>query len=149
MSREISRMLCDTSVLLPALVENHPRHGDAASRLDQAYAGEIQLVICAPAVAELFSTLTALPISPRISPDEARRLIVENVLGHAEVVPLDASDYETVMNQMADRGLSSGIVYDALHVQAAQKADVDRLWTLNERDFNRVWPDHGDIIEGV
>ena len=149
MNSETLRVLFDTSVLVPALVEKHPRHSDAALRLDQVHAGEIKLVISAHTIAELYSTLTALPLSPRISPDEAHRLIVENVLGHAEVVPLDASDYEAVMNQVAEMGLSSGIIYDALHAQAARKTGVARLWTMNERDFYRVWPDHEGIIEGI
>ena len=145
----MGRVLFDTSVLVPALVENHPRHEDAVFRLGRVHAGEVRLVITAHALAELYAVLTALPISPRITPDEARRLIVENVLAHAEVVPLDASDYEAVLNQMADMGLSSGVIYDALHAQAARKTGVNRLWTMNERDFYRVWPNHEGIIEGV
>ena len=42
---------------------------------------------------------------------------------------------------MSALGLSGGVVYDALVAQAARKAQVDRLLTLNEADFRRVWPD--------
>lgn len=143
------RILFDTSVLIAALVVAHPRHEDAAARLEQVHVGEIDLVICAHAVAELFSTLTSLPLSPRIRPGEARRLIREGVLSRAEIIPLDPEDYGAVIDEAAELGLESGIIYDALHARAARKSAVDRLWTFNVRDFDRVWPDHGGIIERI
>jgi predicted nucleic acid-binding protein len=41
---------------------------------------------------------------------------------------------------MADLGLTSRAVYDALHVRAAEKAEVDELLTFNGRDFRRMPP---------
>lgn len=143
------RVFFDTSVLVSALVANHPRHDEAAERLERAHAGEIQLIISTHAIAELYSTLSALPVSPRISPKEALALIREDVLSCAEVVSLEAADYEAVISDAAEMDVSGGAVYDALHVKAARKGAADRLWTMNERDFIRLWPDHDGIIEGV
>ncbi len=143
------RIFFDTSVLIPALIANHPRHAEAARRLERVHAGAIQLVISTHTIAELYATLSALPVSPRISSGEAVQLIRENVLSRAEIVALDESDYEQVISLAAEMDVSGGAVYDALHVHAARKAVADRLWTMNERDFVRIWPDHGGIIEGV
>ena len=149
MAKKLRRVLFDTSVLLPALVEKHPRHAEAARRLGRAHDGKIHLVISAHTLAELYSMLTTLPVSPRIGPDEARELISQNVRSRAEVVSLDAADYDAVVDKMTEMGLPGGIIYDALHVHAARKAVVDRLWTFNGRDFLRIWPDHGGVIEDL
>ena len=143
------RVLFDTSVLLPALILNHPRHADASSRLDAAHSGRVRLVLCTHAIAELYSTLTGLPIAPRIQPAQAEQLMEENILAHAELVALTADDYRQVVGRQAAQNLAGGVIYDALHVQAAMNANVDRLWTLNVSDFERVWPDHGGVIEGI
>ena len=40
---------------------------------------------------------------------------------------------------MSDMGLIGGTIYDALIAKVAQKAKVDRLFTLNIDHFKRVW----------
>ncbi|MEM1118611.1 MAG: VapC toxin family PIN domain ribonuclease, partial [Bacteroidota bacterium] len=102
--------------------------------------GTRQLVVSTHALAETFSTLTALPVTPRILPQKALRLIEESVLAVAEAVALDADDYRAVLSRLADLGLPSGAVYDALHVRAAEKARADELVTFNGRDFRRMPP---------
>lgn len=43
--------------------------------------------------------------------------------------------------------LTSGAVYDALHVVAAEKVDADQLLTFNGRDFRRMPPeDPTDLV---
>jgi predicted nucleic acid-binding protein len=139
-------VLFDTSMLLPALIAHHPDHVDTAARLEAVHAGRVQLVLCTHAIAELYSTLTSFPVSPRISPSQALQLIQENILAYAEVVSLDARDYAQVTRDLVGRNLAGGVVYDALHVRAAKKADVDRVWTRNLSDFERIWPDHGGML---
>ena len=41
---------------------------------------------------------------------------------------------------MTRLGLSGGAIYDALHVRAAEKAHVKKLYTFNGRDFRRMPP---------
>ena len=135
-----STVLFDTSVLVPALSETHPHHVEARARLEQTRAGEVRLVVSAHALAETYSTLTVFPVVPAVSPAEAVRLIGEDVLALADVVPLDADDYAAVLGRVAALGLVSGAVYDGLHVRAAGKAGADELVTFNGRDFLRVPP---------
>ena len=133
------RVLADTSVLIPALVEAHPHHARTAPTLDRAASGEIELVVAAHALAETYATLTAL--RPRLTPTAVLHLIHEGALQFAEVVPLDADDYRAVLDRMAALDLVSGAVYDGLHVRAAEKAGADELHTVNGRDFRRMPPE--------
>jgi predicted nucleic acid-binding protein len=135
------RVLLDTSVLVPALVSALPQHEKAAPHLESAHRGKTSLIISSHALAECYSSLTALPVSPTITPGQARRLIEENVAEAAEeIVRLDSTEYLTVLQRMTDLGLESGAVYDALHVYCAEKASADELRTLNGKDFRRMPP---------
>ncbi len=139
-------ILADTSLLVAAMVDSHPAHQRALPWLQRAKRAEISLFVAAHTLADLYAVLTRLPISPRISPDLARRLVRNNVESLATVVALDAADYRTVLDELTEQGLCGGVVYDALAVQAARKVGVDQILTLNEADFRRVWSNAGDRI---
>jgi len=135
------RVLLDTSVLVPALVPALSQHEKAFPHLESAHRGETSLVISSHALAECYSSLTALPLSPAVTPGQARRLIEENVAEAAEeIVSLGATEYLRGLQRMTDLGLESGAVYDALHVLCAEKASVDELRTFNGADFRRMPP---------
>jgi predicted nucleic acid-binding protein len=48
--------------------------------------------------------------------------------------------------QVAASGLSSGVIYDALLIAAAQKVGAERLLTFNLKHFLQVWPEGAGII---
>jgi predicted nucleic acid-binding protein len=136
------RVLLDTSVLVPALVPALPQHEKAAPHLESALRGETSLIISGHALAECYSSLTALPVSPAVTPGQARRLIEKNVAeGAEEIVRLGGTEYLTVLQRMTDLGLESGAVYDALHVLSAEKAAANELRTFNGKDFRRMPPE--------
>ena len=133
------RVLADTSVLVSSLVRGHEHHPRAASTLDRAASGEVELLVAAHALAETYATLTA--IRPRLTPAGVVALMDEGALRFAQVVALDGDDYRAVLDHLARLGLTSGAVYDALHVRAAEKARADELHTFNGRDFRRMPPE--------
>lgn len=134
--------LLDTSVLVPALVSALPRYETAAPYLQTAPDGDDDIVVCFQALAELYASLTALPVSPEITPGQARRLIQENVVRRAhEIVPLGHEDYLEARQRVTDFALTSGAVYDALHVIAAEKVEAHELITFNADDFRRMPPE--------
>ena len=136
------RAFLDTSVLVPALASALSQHEKAFPHLAAVHRGEISLIISGHALAECYSSLTALPVSPAVTPGQARRLIEENVAEAAEeIVRLGGSEYLEVLQRMADLGLESGAVYDALHVYCAEKASADELRTFNGKDFRRMPPE--------
>lgn len=139
MSKPI-RTALDASVLVASLEAGHVHFALADTYFDDAQRGERILLVSTHALAETFSTLTSLPLVPRIPPAKALRLIEESVLSVVEVVNLDVDDYRAVLNRLAELGLTSGAIYDALHVRAAEKANADQLVTFNGRDFQRMPP---------
>jgi predicted nucleic acid-binding protein len=140
------KILFDTSVLVAALVESHPMHSRAFPWLKRARAKEFDLIVASHTIAELYAVLSTLPIKPRISPLIAKKLISENIETVGKLISLTPREYIAVIKQISDLGLAGGITYDALIAKVAQKANVERLLTLNADHFTRVWPDGDKLI---
>ena len=140
------KVMFDTSVLVAGMVEPHPMHERSLPWLKRARSGELEFFVASHTLAELYAVLTALPVSPRISPGAAWRLIREDVITPAKVASISPSDYGAVIRRVADLGLFGGIIYDAIITKAAQKTQVDRILTLNPDDLTRVWPEGASLI---
>jgi predicted nucleic acid-binding protein len=140
------RVFFDTSVLVAASVEPHPMHERSLVWVKRAKAKELEMLVASHTLAELYGVLTTLPVRPRITPDTALRLIMENVRKISKIVPLSVSDYEATIERLAELGISGGAVYDALIARAAEKSDAERILTLNGSDFERVWPEGKPLI---
>lgn len=131
------RTLFDTSVVVAALVDQLGTHQAAFREFRRHSSGENAGFCSTHALAEIYATLTALPLQRRISPDDARRLLEETVLARLAVVPLGSADYRAVLRQVADQGLGSGAIHDGLHAHCARKEGVDQILTYNLHDFER------------
>ncbi len=143
----MNKFLFDTSTLVAALVEYHPKQILALPRLQRVKKNIDKGVVSAHSLAELYNILTIFPAKPRrISPQEAQQLIQQNILDVFEVITLYEQDYMSVINHLSESGIVGGIIYDALILKAAIKANVDYVVTLNEKDFKRVYPDFADKI---
>lgn len=132
------RALLDTSVLVQLLVEQLSGHRRALKTFREASSGSETIHIAAHAVAETFSVLSTLPVSPRLSPGQAWHLINESVLPYTSLVSLSGKQYVELVSRLAGVGILGGAVYDGLHAAAAEKSGVDRLYTFNRRDFERM-----------
>ena len=135
------KIFCDTSVLVAACVGQHPHFARAHPLLAAVKRGEHEGCISAHTLAELYSVLTSLPVTPRITPAEAVRMIAQNVEALFRMVPVTAAMYRRALQQCEARGLAGGAVYDALLIECARSASVDRIYTFNLRDFHRLAPD--------
>ncbi|QLA14711.1 type II toxin-antitoxin system VapC family toxin [Desulfolutivibrio sulfoxidireducens] len=131
-------VLLDTSVLVAALVGTHPLHERAFTWLRQASSGKITLLVAAHALVELYAVLTRYPSTPKISPEQAARLIMSSVAKHATIIPLGVADHVSVIQELAARGLPGGIIYDALHVRAAMVGRAQKIVSFNRADFERL-----------
>jgi len=134
------KVLLDTSTLIAAMLPDHVHHAHALPWLSQAKSGAFTLVCSAHSLAETYAVLTRLPRTPPIAPDEALRLIQENVTAHAQVVSLASDEYMLLIESLAQNKITGGAVYDAIIARVAEQAAVDYLVTLNVADFQRVWP---------
>ena len=130
-------VLFDTSVLVAALIVSHPQNSACFPRLKAAESKQIEGFISTHSLAETYSVMTRIPIQPRITPSKTQ-IIIGNISQHLEIVPLHSDDYLSAIDRMAALNLQGGGIFDAIIAQAALKANVDVLLTLNPNHFTRL-----------
>jgi len=130
----------DTTVLVAASSESHPHHVQAFPALRRVAAGRDRGYISTHSIAEVYASLTRLPVQPRIHPMEAARIVTDNLLPHFEAVALDQTDYLEALNAARDGGWSGAKIYDALLLRCAAKYTVARIYTFNLADFRLLAP---------
>ena len=138
------RVALDTSVIVAALVEQHPQHASAAFWLRTRSAKT--RIASAHAFAETWAVLTSMPLDPPVSGQVALTALtrLERIV---RFVPARQRVYRTAAARCASLGLRSGAIYDALHLVTAEFEGADALLTFNERDFARlVAPDGPRIL---
>ncbi len=131
----------DTSVLVPALVDQLSNHQSSFAVFHTYTSGENQGFCSTHTLSELYSVLTALPLPRRINSIEARILIKESVLARLKVVEINQVEYIRALENVSAKGLTSGIIYDALHVEAARKSSCSRIYTYNIDHFEVLAPE--------
>ena len=136
----------DTSVIVPSLLESHPHHGRALPWFRKALSGEIDLRLSGHSIAETYSVLTRIPVSPRIPPGTANQLINENLLRNFKVIDLTHKDYSHAIQWASQKGLSGGIIYDILIAMAFKRSKADTFLTFNLRDFSRIFSDTPEVV---
>lgn len=130
--------LFDTSALVAALVGNHPQFTWADAQV-QAAQERGALAVCAHTLAEAYAVMTA---PPKLRYPPARVVeVLSDLTGHWTVLPLGEADYLDAMTRCRDLGLQGGAVYDTLIAQAAVRAGVTGLVTLNAKHFVRLGDD--------
>lgn len=134
------KALLDTSTLIAAMLPDHIHHTCALPWLSRAKSGAFDFVCSGHSLAEMYAVLTRLSRTPIIGPDEALRMIQENVVSNAQVMTLSAGEYTLLIGSLARNQIIGGAVYDGVIARVAELADVDHLVTLNVADFQRVWP---------
>lgn len=134
------KALLDTSTLIAAMLPDHVHHAQALPWLSQAKSGSFEFVCSGHSLAEIYAVLTRLRRTPAIGPDEALRLIEENVTSHAQVYSLSSDEYGLLIESLAKNRITGGAVYDAIIARVGELTSVDYLVTWNVADFQRVWP---------
>lgn len=140
------RVLLDTSVLVAALVRSHPHHEVSNAWLRAIHDERHQGVMSAHSLAETYAILTRLPLQPRISADEAWRLIERDLIGTVEAVSLDAEQYAALIRELAANGLTGGVIYDAVILRAGGIAGTESVLTFNTADFSRLAQVLGGVV---
>jgi predicted nucleic acid-binding protein len=127
----------DTSVLVPVFYGDHPHH---QASLAMVLAFQKRQAACAAhSLAEVYSTLTRLPLRPRISADQAL-LFLETMRERFTLIALDDKEYFLAIEEAAAAGATGGAVYDGLIARCALKAGAETIYTWNLSDFQRLGP---------
>jgi predicted nucleic acid-binding protein len=126
----------DTSVLLAGLVDFGPQSAPAQSLLHAVAEKRMP----APATAwhcclEFFSVSTRLPPEFRVSPEDAVRLLTEEVFARMIVHDLPASDRLPLLTVAARDGTAGGRIYDTHIAEVARAAGAAVVVTDNRRHF--------------
>ena len=134
----------DTSVLIAAFWRGHPNH-DASLKLFAA-ANKKKSACAAHTLAEVYATMTALPVKQLLPTDQAL-LLVQEVRDRCTVVTLDEHDYLGTITETAEAGFASGRVYDALLLRCAAKVKAKAIYTWNLQHFRAITPHLAAIIQ--
>jgi predicted nucleic acid-binding protein len=130
----------DTTVLVAASERSHPHFELALPVVKRVAAGHDKGFISAHSIAEIYASLTRLPVQPRIQPVEAMRIVNENVLPHFTAIPLQHDDYLRALDIVGGGGWGGPKIYDALLLQCAARCKVKRIYTFNLGDFRKLAP---------
>jgi predicted nucleic acid-binding protein len=128
----------DTSVLVAGALEGHAFHHRAFVGQQAIHRGELQAMVSAHALTEVYSVLTKVPNG--LSPAEAR-VVVSTIRRRVRVVLPTLQTYLAAIERCSVRALKSGAVYDALHLVEAEREGASILLTFNRDDFTRLAED--------
>lgn len=109
----------DTSLIIAALLADHPAHEAAADVLATCD------TTIAHAAAETYSVLTRLPPPRRADAVTAATVLRERL--PSTYATLDASSYATAPGRLAAAGVSGGATYDGLIALTALEHDLELL----------------------
>jgi len=123
----------DSSVLVPALLPDHPHHARSFALFMAA--GPRHASCSAHSLAEVYSTLTKYPGKQRLSAEYAA-LLVQEIERRLTLVWLDGDEYRAAIHRIAKLGIVGGAVYDGLVGACAVKAGAEHLYTWNVRHFD-------------
>jgi len=110
----------DTSVLVPAFLDEHIHHEASLAALLNA--NKKKAFCAAHSLAELYSTLTRLPASHRVSGEQAM-LFLSDIAKRLTFIALEAEEYWSAITAAADTGIVGGMTYDALLARCAIKSE--------------------------
>jgi predicted nucleic acid-binding protein len=132
------KVYLDTNVLVAACVQEHQHHVQSFDLVKAIKDGAFKGCVSTHGLAEFYSVITRAPFTPRVHPAEAGRFLDDNIVPHFELVALSKDDYKAVLRSCANSGLIGGVVFDALHLHSARKAECDRIFTFNVKDFRAL-----------
>ena len=133
----------DTSVLIASFWRGHAQH-EASLKLFAA-ANKKKSACALHTLAEVYATMTALPVKHLI-PTEQSLLFIQEVRDRCTIVALDEDEYYGAIAQTAEAGFSSGRIYDALLLRSAAKVKAETIYTWNLKHFRAINPRLADRI---
>lgn len=137
----------DSSVLVAGVSLVHTRHPECLVWLDDIVEGRVNAICHGHMVLEAYSVLTGSPVPLKTSPANAQA-VIDHYLQSIELVEDSPFQFEVVQSAV-ERSVTGGTIHDLRHVLVAEQKDVDRVLTLNEKHFRRLWRGRGDVVIGV
>ncbi len=133
----------DTSIFIAAAQLSHIHHEPSAKLLRESKRENTAAAL--QSLAETYNTLSGMPPPHRLPPPAAL-VIVQQMRKQVRLFGLNESEYAAAIEDAVVKGLSGALIYDALIVRCARKAQATRIYSWNARHFNVVAPDLTSII---
>ncbi len=124
----------DASILVEACLTQSPRFSAADALVNGANG-----FTSTHALAEAYATLSGDP-RLRLKPAEVAEM-VDGLAACVRLQEISAADYRKVIASAPANGIRGGMIYDALHAEAARKCGCTQLHTMNVSHFKLVAPD--------
>jgi predicted nucleic acid-binding protein len=137
------RIFFDTSVFISVFWGGHPGHAASLELLSQATPADSFCGI--HTLAEVYANLTAMPIRPVIAPEQAA-LCIQTIRERCSPVVLTEAEYAATIERTAVRGFKSGMIYAALLLSCAEKAQSEIIYTWDIKHFRMIGPQLADRI---
>ena len=122
--------------MVAAVCSWHERHAAAAASIERRLARGERLAIAGHALVETYAVLTRLPAPHRLAPADAWALVKANFVTPAAIVALSGAAHASLLEGLAETGISGGRTYDAVIAACARHAKVSALLTFNPRHFD-------------
>lgn len=138
------RAFLDTSVLIATFYGDHEHHEPSKNlflRFDKT-----EVCCAAHSLAEVYSALTGMPGTHRVTGDEAL-LFLGNIRERLTIVALNSNEYFRAVEASSTTGIAGGAIYDALLGHCALKAEAESLYTWNLKDFKRLGPEISERVK--
>jgi predicted nucleic acid-binding protein len=139
-------IFCDTTVLVAASLQAHPHHTAAKAALERICRGDDAGFTSGHCLAEMFSVLSRMPTVPKLRPQDVLAILETNIIPHFTLLVLAPADYPQAIRDLAAKRLGGGRIYDLLHLTAARKQAVDRIYTFNDAEWKNLAPDLESVI---
>lgn len=126
----------DTSVLVPGLVDLGEEAEKSQAVFDAIAAGKLTSLHTAwHCCLEFYSVSTRLPREFRLTPEEARLLLLKEVVARFSVHQLPAGQLQPLLESAGDHGVAGGRIYDLHIAEVARWSGAERVVTNNRRHF--------------
>lgn len=136
----------DTNIIVARTVASHEHYSRATLLIQKMRLQRWTPVISAHGLTEIYSVLTRAPYQPRMSAEQVRNMLEENVIASFEIEALTKTEYIRLIKESAAQGWTGGRIYDAIHLAIARKARCSRIYTFNVLHFRQLAPDLTDRI---
>ena len=96
--------------------------------LQRAVKKQIEGLVSVHSLIEIYSVITRLPLSPKISTNLALKLIKENILNSFKLITYGSGDYIGLLASLEKNNISGRASYDGLIMRAAEKSKADKIF---------------------
>ena len=125
----------DTSVLVAGLIDFGPQSAPSQLVMQSVADRRVDALTAWHCCLEFYSGATRLPPEFRLTPNDAVRLLGEEVFARMTVHDLPADERRPLLQTVATDGVVGGRVYDAHIGEIARSSRADVVVTDNRRHF--------------